>query len=129
MASPPLFKYLDVNGAKLTLGNRTFRHAKPSSFEDLEDMTLRSIFPEEVEAALASLSDGCVDVVVANVNERPTCSPQSAAKISELQTIFRENPEVAGAVRDQIKELEIFDVEHMRLRSQEFLHDINEFLQ
>jgi hypothetical protein len=39
MTLPPLYKYLDVNGAKLTLGNRTFRHANPCSFKDLEDMT------------------------------------------------------------------------------------------
>jgi hypothetical protein len=32
MALPPLYKYLDVQGAKLTLGNRTFKHAKPSTF-------------------------------------------------------------------------------------------------
>jgi hypothetical protein len=36
MALPPLYKYLDVQGAKLTLGNNTFRHAKPSTFNDVE---------------------------------------------------------------------------------------------
>ena len=39
MTLPPLYKYLNVQGAKLTLGNRTFRHAKPSDFNDIEDMT------------------------------------------------------------------------------------------
>jgi hypothetical protein len=46
MALPPLYKYLDVKGAKLTLGNNTFKHAKPSSFNDTEDVTISSIFPE-----------------------------------------------------------------------------------
>ena len=61
MLLPPLCKYLDVDGAKLTLGNRTFRHGKPVTFQDLEEMTVRSVFPEDVETALSSLSDGCVD--------------------------------------------------------------------
>jgi hypothetical protein len=61
MSLPPLYKYLDVNGAKLTLGNRTFRHTKPSTFKNLEDMTVQHVFPEEIEAALATLSNGCVD--------------------------------------------------------------------
>src|ERR1700719_909909 len=123
MALPPLYKYLDVNGATLTLGNRTFRHAKPSTFKDLEDMTIQSIFPEDVEEALPSLSSGCVDAIVANGNESPTCSPQQGAKIEELQGMFRNNPEVSDAVKAQIKESKIFDVEHMRLRGEEFLQD------
>ena len=32
MALPPLYKYLDIDGAKKTLSNRTLRHAKPSNF-------------------------------------------------------------------------------------------------
>jgi hypothetical protein len=46
MALPPLYKYLSVEGAKKTLGTNTFRHAKPSSFNDTEDLTVSSIFPE-----------------------------------------------------------------------------------
>ena len=44
MALPPLYKYLSVQGAKLTLGNNTFKHAKPSDFNDIEDLTIQSIF-------------------------------------------------------------------------------------
>ena len=47
MTLPPLYKYLDVSGAKLTLGNRTFKHAKPSDFNDTEDLTIKSIFTED----------------------------------------------------------------------------------
>jgi hypothetical protein len=64
MALPPLYKYLNVNGAKLTLGNRTFRHAKPSNFNDIEDMTIGSIFPEETEGALKRLSEGFGEVIL-----------------------------------------------------------------
>jgi hypothetical protein len=40
MAQPPLYKYLDVQGAKLTLENKCFRHSKPSYFNDTEDFTV-----------------------------------------------------------------------------------------
>ena len=66
MTQPPLYKYLDVRGAKLTLGNGTFKHAKPSDFNDTEDLTIQSIFPEDVEAALTKLANCFTDVIVIN---------------------------------------------------------------
>jgi hypothetical protein len=61
MPLPPLYKYLDVQGAKLTLGNRTLKHAKPSDFNDTEDLTIQSIFLEETEAACGDGTEGEVD--------------------------------------------------------------------
>jgi hypothetical protein len=57
MPLPPLYKFLDVAGAKLTLRNRNFKFAKPSDFNDTEDLTIQSIFPEETEVALKAMSD------------------------------------------------------------------------
>jgi hypothetical protein len=73
MALPPLYKYLNVRGAKLTLGNRTFRHSKPSDFNDIEDMTTQSIFLEETEVALKKLSNGFQDVILAHRGSRSRC--------------------------------------------------------
>jgi hypothetical protein len=64
VALPPLYKYLNVDGAKKALGNECFRFAKPSEYEDLEDMTAQSLFPDDLVAALAILADGFVDVIV-----------------------------------------------------------------
>jgi len=61
MALPPLHKYLDVRGAKLTLGNRCLRFAKPSEFKDDTDMKAEGLFPDELEKALVILADGFVD--------------------------------------------------------------------
>src|ERR1700730_6522404 len=119
MALPPLYKYLDVQGAKLTLGNRTFKHAKPSDFNDTEDLTIQSIFPEDVEAALTKLVNYFTDVIVKNVNKTPTCGPQLRDKVALIQRVYRENPKAADAVKEQIKKdpaSEIFEVEHMRAR-------------
>ncbi len=132
MALPPLYKYLDVQGAKLTLGNKTFRHATPSDFNDIEDMTIQSIFSEDVEAALTKLSNGFTDVIVGNVNKPPTCSPRLAEKVALLQRIYRGNPKAADAVKEQIKsdpKLKVFDVEHMRTMSKAFVDEINQFMQ
>ena len=54
MAQPPLYKYLDIQGAKLTLKNRCFKHSKPSYFNDTEDLTARSIFPEDDDTAFSN---------------------------------------------------------------------------
>src|SRR6266404_5636 len=61
-------------GAKLTLGNRTFKHSKPSDFNDIEDLTVRSIFPESDEAALAEINNG---LTLATNIDVYFCDPQS----------------------------------------------------
>ncbi len=128
MTLPALYKYLDVDGAKLTLGNGTFRHAKPTTFQDLEDMTVQSVFPEDVETALAEFSDGCVDIIVHNVDAAPTCSPKLAKTVKELQTILKADPGSVETLKRQVKELGLFDIEQMRALADGFVKDTNEFL-
>lgn len=69
MTLPPLYKYLDVSGAKLTLGNRTFKHAKPSDFNDTEDLTIQSIFAEDTEEALKKIAESFPDVIMRHLYE------------------------------------------------------------
>ena len=132
MARPPLYKYLDVTGAKLTLGNYTFKHAKPSDFNDTEDLTIQSIFPDETEAALEKLSNGFTDVIVKHIDDPPTCAENLRDKIALLQRIYRQNPGAADAVKKAVlenPELKLFDVEHIRARSEAFVKEMNEFMQ
>jgi len=132
MALPPLYKYLDVQGAKLTLGNGTFKHAKPSDFNDIEDLTIQSIFPEETEAALTKLSNGFVDVILQRLNDQPTCSSPMREKVALIQHVYLTNPKAAEIVKAELNKeggKPIFDVEHMRERSKAFIKEINEFMQ
>lgn len=103
MALPPLYKYLDVRGARCALGNKTFKHTKPSDFNDIEDVTIKSIFPEDVEAALKRLTNSFTDVIIKNLNKPPTCGPQLKDKVALIQQIFRNNPSAANAVREEAK--------------------------
>ncbi len=132
MALPPLYKYLDIQGAKLTLGNGTFKHAKPSDFNDIEDLTIQSIFPEETEAALKKLSNGFTDVILQHLNDQPTCSSPMREKVALIQYVYRTNPKAAEIVKAELsKESDkpIYDVEHMRERAKGFIKEINEFMQ
>jgi hypothetical protein len=133
MALPPLYKYLSVEGARLTLGNNTFRHAKPSSFKDTEDLTISSIFPEGEEAAVAAISANFVDVIVANLQKPPTCgNPQMRGKVALLQRIFRDNPGAAAIVKQEMSknpETAGLNVESLRALCKSTLAWINEFMQ
>jgi hypothetical protein len=132
MALPPLYKYLDVDGAKKTLGNQCFRFSKPSEYKDVEDMTARSLFPDELETALAILADGYVDVIVANASATPTCSETLKPKVAELQKVFRANPRTAQAVKNGLKQDPAkngFNVDHWRTRAEAFVKDTNELMQ
>ena len=132
MTLPPVYKYLDVQGAKLTLGNKTFKHAKPSDFNDVEDLTIKSIFPEETDLALKRLEDCFTDVLLQNLNDPPTCTSPMKEMLACIQQVFRSNPEAAKVVKAELAkegEKPLFDVEHMRARAEGFLKEINEFMQ
>jgi hypothetical protein len=132
MALPPLYKYLDVDGAKKTLGNKCFRFSKPSEYKDLEDVTAGSLFPDELEAGLAILSDGFVDVIVETPDEAPTCSEKLRPKVTELQKVLRESPWLSKAIKENLKRNPArngFNVDHWRARSEAFVKNTNEFMQ
>lgn len=132
MTPPALYKYLDVQGAKLTLGNGTFKHAKPSDFNDIEDLTIQSIFPEETEAALMRLSNGFTDLILQHLDDPPTCSSPMREKVALIQYIFRTNPKAPEIVKAELSKeggKPIYDVEHMREWAREFIKEINEFMQ
>lgn len=133
MALPPLYKYLDVTGAKLTLGNRTFKHSKPSDFNDSEDLTAQSLFPEDVETALAKMVASSTDLIIKNVNTPPTCALELREKITVLQEVYRQNPQAANLVREEFNKNDamrkMYDIDHMRQRSQAFIAEINAHMQ
>ena len=132
MALAPLYKYLTVDSAKKTLGNKCFRFAKPSEYEDLEDMTAQSLFPDDLETALAILADGLVDVIVETPDAVPTCSEKLRPKITELQNIFHKSPKTAQAVKEGLKAASMnhgLDADYWRARSEAFVNETNEFMQ
>lgn len=130
MPLPALYKYLDVQGAKLTLGNRTFKHSKPSDFNDTEDLTIQSIFPEGTEAALARLEREFTGVILAHLNDPPTCASPMREMIALIQRAYRANPDLAAIVEAELaNEGPVFGVAYMRARSEGFIGEINEFMQ
>lgn len=116
----------------LLAANRCLRFAKPSEYEDLEDMTVQSLFPDELETALAILSDGFVDAIVANPYAPPTCSPKLRPAVVKLQKIFREKPQLAPFMKQALKDDPAkagLNVEYWRTRSDAFIKETNEFMQ
>ncbi|WP_179380194.1 DUF2971 domain-containing protein [Jannaschia marina] len=126
---PPLYKFLDRNGARLTLGNGTFRHARPSSFNDLEDLTVRSVFSEETEVALEVLTSAMPDVIAQNLEAEPNGDPKRRLIIKMIQQAIKANPEVLDVIRDELQKAPVYDVEAMRLKSESFVAEINDFMQ
>jgi hypothetical protein len=132
MALPPLYKYLDIRGAKLTLSSGRFKHAKPSDFNDTEDLTVQSIFPEETETALKRIEHGLTDVILEHLNEAPTCASPMRERVRLLQAAYKANPQGADIVKSAIREGNlppIYDLEHMRREASALIEWLNEFLQ
>jgi hypothetical protein len=132
MALPPLYKYLNVQGAKLTLGNRGFRHAKPSDFNDIEDMTAKSLFADDMELTLKKVSEGYLDVILAHLNDRPNCESPMREELAMIQEAFRSNPKSVDLVRAELmkdRQEQLFDLAHMRARVPAHIKDINALMQ
>jgi hypothetical protein len=130
MTLPALYKYLDVQGANLTLGNRTFRHAKASDFNDTEDLTIRSIFPEDDETALKEIENGFTDVLLKHLDDPPTCiNPNLRKKVELLQHVFKTNSGAAKLVKEAKAKggaPEIFNLEEMKKRNRGYVDVINQ---
>lgn len=131
MVTPPLFKYLNIQGARLTLGNRCFKHAKPSTFNDTEDLTIRSLFPEDDETALAIIENSFTDLLAKHVDDEPTClNDRMRAQIKVLLAVLKTNPGAAEILNEAKKGLpSVFDLEHMKQQHRDFVAEINAFMQ
>ncbi len=131
MAAPALYKYLSIEGARLTLGNRCFKHAKPSSFNDVEDLTIRGLFPEDDETALAIIENNFTNVLVRHVDDVPSSLNEAMRqKVAILQAAFKRNPNAAAIIKEAKKGLpSVFNLEHMKQRHIDFVAEINAFMQ
>ena len=133
MTLPPLYKYLDVNGARLTLSNGTFKHAKPSDFNDVEDLTVRSIFPEANEIALNEIKNNFTRIISENLDKTPTCiNAVMRQQVALIQEVFRANPDAAELVAETMKKDELsklYDLDRLKIRNKGFIEEINRFMQ
>jgi hypothetical protein len=133
MSLPPLYKYLDVDGAKLTLRHGTFKHSKPSDFNDTADLTIESLFPESEESVLTTIKNNFHNIILENIDTPPTClNLQLRENIALLQTIYKQNPNSVKILKDSAEKeaiSEVYDLDHMNAFAQASIKDINNFLQ
>jgi hypothetical protein len=85
---------------------------------------------EETEVALKILENSFTKVILAHLNEAPTCGSPMRERVSLIQHAYRNNPKAAEIVEElKKKEKPIYDVEHMRERAKSHIQEINDFLQ
>ncbi len=116
----------------LTLGNRTFKHAKPSDFNDTEDLTIQSIFPEDLDAVVRRASRGIIDVIMNNLDAAPTCASPMQEKLGAIQAALRADPSAVERMRAETLEGAmngIYDMERLRWTGEATIKDVNEFMQ
>lgn len=127
----PLYKFLDPIGGNLTLGNGCFKHAKPSDFNDVEDLTISGVFPGTIEDSLQEIEQNFATIIIRNLEHEPTCASPMREQLLAIQAIIKANPgnkAILSAGLDQARG-DIYDVEHMKRITATFVDEINEFLQ
>ena len=133
MALPPLYKYLDVKGAVLTLAYGTFKHAKPSDFNDLQDLTVRSIFAESDAAALQDIKSNFIDVLLKNLDRTPTCINETMRQqVSVIQQVLKDDAEAATTTREALHNdalADLYDLSGLKDRNAQYIREINEHMQ
>lgn len=133
MSLPPLYKFLNPEGAMLTLGNGTFRHAKPADFEDDMDMTIESMFPECIEVAAEQMTSGVARMIFENLDREPTSqNARHRAMVSEMQEVFRTNPDAVDVIERELQDDhadDIYDIRRLKAVTKETIDELNELLQ
>ena len=127
----PLYKFLDPAGGNLTLGNGTFKHAKPSDFNDVDDLTISGVFPCSVEESLQQIEQNFADIIFRNLEVEPTCTSPMREKLLSIQKALKANPSRKDVISDGLAQARgnIYDVESMKSVASLFIDEINEFLQ
>lgn len=131
MTQPPLYKYLNIQGTRLTLSNRRFKHAKPSTFNDTEDLTIKSLFPEDYETSLLALESGFTDMLLRHLEDTPTClNEEMRTKLTLILAALKANPDIVEIVKDAKRRMpSVFNLEHMKEVHCEFISKVNAFMQ
>ncbi|MBU2898266.1 DUF2971 domain-containing protein [Vibrio hepatarius] len=124
---PPLYKYLCVEGAHLTLGNRTFKFAKPSDFNDLEDLTVKSVFEGDLEAELSKMPVIIPEFILNNLNSPITCSSTMKEKLTELQSMLKLCPELLDEIKGSPPDKR--GAEASKKIAEDFINELNESMQ
>jgi len=101
----------------------------PSDFNDLEDLTIQSVFPEEIEAALRRLARSFTDVVLRNLDTAPVCDEPDRTKMMMIQQAFRNNPEAVELARQHDRQQDADNVEQFRAQAENLLAQLNASLQ
>src|SRR5947207_2638083 len=130
ISTPNFYKYLDINGSKLTLQNQAFRHSKPSDFIDKEDMTAISVFPyDDIKTTCIEIQNSIADCLTKNLDRNPTCKGQIKSDIQRLQALFRQPnaPEILKKTLQKETVESFFDINHLTEFSNTFISNINEF--
>lgn len=131
MILPPLYKYLDINGARLTLKNQTFKHSRPSDFSDKEDMTVISAFSDDINTACIKIQYSMIDCLAKNLDKEPTCKGQFQDDVRKLQALCRQ-PNGLQILKNILQEEateSLFDIRHLTEFASKFIDGINEFMQ
>ncbi len=132
MPLPPLYKYLDVDGATKTLGGQCFKHAKPSTFNDKEDLTVAGMFPGNLADALKNIQANLGEMILTNIDRPATCSSASMRQtVTKLQDIFRANSKAASIFVQELKkkpELLKLDVSNVEQLAQSTIDGVNEMM-
>ncbi|CAM3249331.1 DUF2971 domain-containing protein [Vibrio diazotrophicus] len=124
---PPLYKYLGVEGARLTLSNRTFKFAKPTDFNDLEDLTVGSIFEGKLENELLNLTHVMPEVLINNLNTPVTCPSPMKEQVTQMQSILKRDPSLLAEIKG-LQPIEN-EVEASIKFTKGFIDELNESMQ
>lgn len=130
MALPPLYKYFDARGAKLTLGNGRFRHAKPSDFNDIEDFTIRSLFSEPLEEA-GRISQNFHEILYENRHREIRADNATLRKAAVIQHAFRVILDAIRVLREELVNVDevALELDRMSAFAQAQVDDLNRQLQ
>jgi len=130
MPLPPLYKFLDVRGAKLTLRNGTFKHSNPRDFNDVDDLTVNSVFPVTVEEATDRFQALFIDVLLENLDREPKCPSPMREQLKLIQRAMKHDPSLVDRFKEEFEadNEPPFDVEHLKFNAIQTLGKINEFL-
>lgn len=103
--TPNFYKYLDINGARLSLGNKNFKHADPTSFNDTEELTVQNLYEGTEEEIYSTMLRHFHNVISNNLDAPSTAlNSRIRQQITFLQGVYKNNPAAIDIIRSEIEQ-------------------------
>lgn len=125
-SAPILYKYLDLDGARKTLQNRSVKFSRPSAFNDPFDIQIHDVHGLDTVDFLIGIKDEFIEVLASSAYAPTSSNP----RLHIIHQLLQHQPELKEGLQSELSADDIteHEVEQAKERHQEITRELRKHL-